>query len=484
MIIINYKPISFVSGLVLSKLALFMYVPAALAFFTGTTGFVEFMTAILITHGCALALLHWGRMSSFRLNVREMFLLTTSVWIMACAFAALPLVLVEHINFSNAYFETMSGLTTTGSTVLTGLDQMPHSILLWRSLLQWLGGIGFIVMGVAILPFLNVGGMRLFQTESSDWSDKSAPRTKYVASNILTVYVLLTAICTLGYKSAGMNWFDAVNHAMTTLSTGGYSTSDESMAHFSAAAQWNGIVFMFLGGLPFLLFVQALRRRNLMDLVKDAQVQGFFWLVACVAAMMSSWLWQNRDYAFFDALRISLFNIISIITTTGYGLTDFSHWGAFTTVLFVFLMLAGACSGSTAGGYKIFRMQIAASLFHKQIRQLLHPRAIFPQHYNGRPINDDIVRSMVAFSLAYLATIILIAALLGLIGLDPVTAISGAATAVANVGPGLGDVIGPDSNFASLPSVAKWLLCLGMLMGRLEILTVAVLFFPVYWRNG
>jgi trk system potassium uptake protein TrkH len=483
-IIINHKPIFFVSGLVLSKLALFMYVPAALAFFTASTGFVEFITAIIITHFCALGLLHMGRMKSFRLNVREMFLLTTSVWVMACAFGALPLVLIEHISFSDAYFETMSGLTTTGSTVLNGLDHMPHSVLLWRSLLQWLGGIGFIVMGVAILPFLNVGGMRLFQTESSDWSDKSAPRTKYVASNILAVYIFLTALCTLGYKASGMNWFEAINHAMTTLSTGGYSTSDESMAHFSSAAQWNSILFMFLGGLPFLLFVQVIRRRSLLELINDAQVRGFFWLVACIAAMMSSWLWQHHDYAFIEALRISLFNIVSIITTTGFGLTDFSHWGSFTSVLFCFLMLAGACSGSTAGGFKIFRIQIAATLFQKQIRQLLYPRAVIPQHYNGRPINDNIVRSMVAFSLAYLATIMLIAALLGLIGLDPVTAISGAVTAVANVGPGLGEVIGPSSNFATLPDSAKWLLCLGMLMGRLEILTVAVLFFPVYWRSA
>lgn len=480
---VKLRPIVFVNGLVLSKLALFMYIPAVMAFYTHTPGAVRFLQTILLTHFVSFLLLRYGTLVHAKMRTREMFLLTSSVWVLCCAFGALPIMFLGHTSYTDAYFETMSGLTTTGSTVLSGLDNMPPALLLWRSLLQWLGGIGFIVLAVAILPFLNVGGMRLFQTESSDWSEKSAPRTKYVAGNILLVYSVLSALCTIGYRLSGMSWFDALNHAMTTLSTGGYSTSDQSMAHFSKMAHWNGILFMFLGGLPFLLFVQALRQRRLSSLTKDAQIRGFIFIIVVVAFIMSLWLWKHSALHYIDSLRISLFNIISILTTTGYGLTDFSQWGHFTTTLFIFLMLVGACSGSTAGGLKIFRLQIASTLFHKQVRQLLYPRGIFPQRYNGRPVSDDIIRSVVAFTVGYFLTIIVLSASLSLLGSGPITAISGAITAVANVGPGIGNIIGPSSNFASLPDLSKWLLSLGMLMGRLEILTVAVLFFPSYWRG-
>lgn len=256
---VNLRPILFVLGLVLSKIALFMYVPTLVAFFTGTEGFMDFAAAVVITHSVAFLLLSYGKTDEFKLSVRDMFLITTLVWTVASAFAALPFVFINHISFTDAYFETMSGITTTGSTVLSGLDQMAPSILLWRSTLQWLGGVGFIVMGVAILPMLNVGGMRLFQTESSDWSDKSSPRTKSVAKNIINVYLILTVLCIIAFMLAGMNTFDAINHAFTTLSTGGYSTSDGSMNHFSHSAQWVATFFMFAGGLPFLLFVQALK---------------------------------------------------------------------------------------------------------------------------------------------------------------------------------------------------------------------------------
>lgn len=479
---IKLRPIIFTQGLVLSKLALFMWLPTLLALFTGSEGFVEFLQSVLITHGAALLCLHYGRKAEFHLGVREMFLLTTSVWLVACIFGALPFVFINHIGFVDAYFETMSGVTTTGSTVLSGLDGMAHSILLWRSTLQWLGGVGFIVMAVAVLPYLNVGGMKLFQTESSDWSDKSAPRAKTVANNIVVVYLVLSMCCFLAYWVSGMTLFEAVNHAMTTLSTGGYSTSDQSMSHFSNSAHWIGTLFMFLGGLPFLLYVQSLSRRD-HSLLKDAQVQGFFWLVVWITVVVTFYLWIRDIYGFMDALRISSFNIVSVITTTGYGLGDVGTWGPLTSVLFIFIMLLGACSGSTSGGLKIFRVQVAFALFRKQMRQLMHPSAVFPQKYNGRQVNDAIIRSMISFVLAYFAIILLIAALLATIGLDPLTAISGSITAVANVGPGMGPVIGPSANFSTLPDSAKWILSFGMLLGRLEILTVAVIFFPSFWKQ-
>ena len=479
---INLKPIIFTLGLTLSKLALFMWLPTLLAFFTGTSGLAEFLAAAIITHIAAFLCLHWGHKSKFRLGVRDMFVLTSAVWAVTCVFGALPFVFINQISFTDAYFETMSGVTTTGSTVLSGLDAMAPSILLWRSLLQWLGGIGFIVLAVAVLPALNVGGMKLFQTESSDKSDKDSPRATNVAKNIVLVYLVLSTLCCVSYWLSGMTLFEAINHAMTTLSTGGFSTSDASMAHFSPSAHWVATTFMFLGGLPFLLYVQSLRRRQPV-LLRDAQVRGFFWLVLIVTSMMSLWIWHQGVFNLPDAIRISMFNIVSVLTTTGYGLTDFGVWTPFTTVLFIFLLLVGACSGSTAGGLKIFRIQIAATLFHKQARQLMHPSGVFPQKYNGRPVTDNIIRSLVAFVLSYITVIIVLSALLGLLGLSPLTAISGAITAVSNVGPGLGAQIGPLSNFASLPDAAKWVLSFGMMLGRLEILTVAVLFFPSFWKN-
>ncbi|MFB9137430.1 TrkH family potassium uptake protein [Vibrio sp. AK197] len=480
---VNFRPILFVIGLVLSKLALFMYVPTLVAFFSGTDGFIEFGEAVVITHLAAFLCLTVGRTSHFRLSVRDMFMITSLVWTIASAFAALPFVFLNHISFTDAYFETMSGITTTGSTVLSGLDNMAPSILLWRSILQWLGGVGFIVMAVAVLPMLNVGGMRLFQTESSDWSDKSSPRAKTVAKNIVVVYFSLTILCMIGYLLTGMTLFEAINHSFTTLSTGGYSTSDGSMNHFSKGAHWVATVFMFLGGLPFLLFVMAGRKRRPSILLQDAQVRGFAYLFLAASLIVALWLTFRDGYPFMDALRVSMFNIVSVITTTGYGLEDFTAWGGLPTTLFAFLMMAGACSGSTAGGIKIFRFQVAMTLLHKQMMKLIHPSGVFVQRYNNRPVNDDIVRSVVAFGITFVITIIAIAGGLSAMGLDPTTSISGAITAVANVGPGMGTVIGPTGNFAPLPDAAKWLLSLGMLMGRLEILTLLVLFFPAFWRR-
>ncbi|WP_325891242.1 TrkH family potassium uptake protein [Grimontia sp. NTOU-MAR1] len=480
---VNFKPVLFVIGLVLSKIALFMYVPTLTAFFTGTAGFLDFGLSVIITHVAAFACLTLGKTEDFRLNARDMFVITTMVWLIASAFAALPFVFINHISFTDAYFETMSGITTTGSTVLSGLDNMAPSILLWRSILQWLGGVGFIVMGVAILPFLNVGGMRLFQTESSDWSAKSSPRTKNVAISIIKVYVSLSALCFVAYWLAGMTAFEAVNHAMTTLSTGGYSTSDSSMNHFSHAAHWVATLFMFAGGLPFLLMINALRRREPSMLVNDAQVQGFTYLVLATALMVSLWLVMSKDYAVMDAVRVSLFNIVSVVTTTGFGLDDFTAWGPFASVIFAFMLLVGGCSGSTAGGAKIFRFQIALALLKKQIQQLVHPSGVFIQRYNSRPVNEDIVRSVVAFAITYIMTILVVAMILAATGLDGITSLTGAMTAVANVGPGMGSIIGPTGNFVGLPDTAKWALSIGMLMGRLEILTVLVLLFPIFWRD-
>ncbi|MFG0456688.1 MULTISPECIES: TrkH family potassium uptake protein [Shewanella] len=478
---LNFRPLLFILGLFLSMLTAFMLAPLLLAVFNGEETVGAFMLSALVTGICASLCLHNGQSKTINLNIRDMFLLTSLTWLIVSLFAAMPFTLYHGIGYTDAFFETMSGITTTGSTVLSGLDTMDHSILIWRSLLQWLGGIGFIVMAVAILPFLNVGGMRLFRTESSDWSDKAVPRTQNMAKHLFFIYILLTVMCCVAYHLAGMTWFQAINHAMTTLSTGGYSTSDNSMAAFSNSAHWVGVVFMAAGGLPLLMFVQMIQQRDF-TVWNDAQVKGFLFFLTFVSCFIGLWLWQTRDIALIDALRLSSFNVVSVVTTTGYGLTDYGAWGAFANIAFLFLMFVGSCSGSTSGGIKIFRFQIAGAIMREQLKQQCHPNGIFRERYNNRLISEDIVRSLITFVLLFMFVIVGLSVILVLTGLDPMTSFTGAITAVTNVGPGLGPIIGPAGNFSTLPDVAKWALSLGMLLGRLEILTVAVLFHPSFWK--
>ncbi|QSX33707.1 TrkH family potassium uptake protein [Shewanella avicenniae] len=478
---LNFKPLLFILGLFLSMLTGFMFIPLALALVYGEETAMAFLISAMVTGIVASICVHRGQSKHLHLNIRDMFLLTSLTWFIVSIFAAMPFTLYHGIGYTDAFFETMSGVTTTGSTVLSGLDKMDHSILVWRSLLQWLGGIGFIVMAVAVLPFLNVGGMRLFRTESSDWSDKSIPRTQSLAKYLFLVYIGLTIACAVAYHLAGMDWFAAVNHSMTTLSTGGYSTSDSSMAAFSENCHWVGVVFMAAGGLPLLVFVQTIQQRTL-KVWNDAQIRGYVLFLAVVSIGLAYWLFDTRDIQFIDALRLASFNVVSVVTTTGYGLTDYGSWGALANIAFLFLMFVGGCSGSTSGGIKIFRFQIAVAIMREQLKQQFHPRGIFRERYNNRPINEEIVRSLVTFMMLFALVIVLLTLVLVLCGLDPLTSLSGAITAVTNVGPGLGDTIGPAGNFSTLPNVAKWALAIGMLLGRLEILTVAVLFHPSFWR--
>jgi trk system potassium uptake protein TrkH len=478
---INIKQLVFVIGIFLSILTGFMLIPMSFALIYGEETIGDFMLSAIFTGGVAIFCIQSGRLHDIRLNIRDMFVLTSATWLAVSFCAALPFALYHGITYTDAFFETMSGITTTGSTVLSGLDNMDHSILIWRSLLQWLGGIGFIVMAVAVLPFLNVGGMRLFRTESSDWSDKAIPRTQYMAKNLFWVYGSLTLLCAFAYHLAGMDWFEAINHAMTTLSTGGYSTSDSSMAHFSNAAHWVGIIFMLAGGLPLLMFVQSIQQRNI-SVWNDQQVKGFLLFVAMVSFSIAVWLSLHKNLSFIDALRLSSFNVISVVTTTGYGLTDYQAWGAFASTAFLFLMMIGSCSGSTSGGIKIFRFQISMVIMRQQIKQQFHPKGLFKDTFNGHKVSEDIVRSLVTFIMLFFIVIFGLSMILVLTGLDIITSFTGAITAVANVGPGLGAIIGPAGNFSSLSDVAKWALAVGMLLGRLEILTVAVLCHPQFWR--
>jgi len=478
------RTIGFIIGIFLITLAISMAIPMlTLLIFEQPEDLNAFLWSSLITLVAGLALVIPGRPQNAQLRPRDMYLLTTGSWTLVCAFAALPLMLIAHISYTDAVFETMSGITTTGSTVLTGLDSLSPGILIWRSMLQWLGGIGFIGMAVAILPLLRVGGMRLFQTESSDWGEKVMPRSHMAAKYLLLVYVAITLLGVLAYWAAGMEPFDALNHAMTSISTGGYSTSDSSLAHWpQPAVHWTAVVLMLLGGMPFMLYV-AFVRGNRQALFRDHQVRGFIGFLLLTWLVFGTWLWINSDYAWLDAFRIVAVNVTSVVTTTGFALGDYTTWGSFAVLLFFYLTFVGGCSGSTSGGLKIFRFQVAYVLLKANLMQLVHPRAVIKQQYNNHNLDEEIVRSLITFSFFFTITIGVLALALTLVGLDWVTALTGAATAVCNVGPGLGPIIGPAGNFASLPDSAKWLLSAGMLLGRLEILTVLVLVTRSFWKH-
>lgn len=476
--------IGFIIGIFLITLAVSMVVPmGTLVVFERTEDIQSFLWASLITFVAGLMLVLPGRPDNVNLRPRDMYLLTVSSWVVVCVFAALPFLLTNHISYTDAFFESMSGITATGSTVLSHLDEMSPGILMWRSMLHWLGGIGFIGMAVAILPLLRIGGMRLFQTESSDRSEKVMPRSHMVAKFIVLVYVGFTALGTLGFWLAGMSPFDAVNHAMSAISTGGFSTSDLSLGKWQQpAVHWVAIVVMILGSLPFALYVSTLRG-NRHALLRDQQVQGMLILLVVTWLVLGTWYWATTELPWWTAFRHVALNVTSVVTTTGFALGDYSLWGNFSLMLFFYLGFIGGCSGSTAGGIKIFRFQVAYILLKSNLNQLIHPRAVIKQKYNGHRLDEEIVRSILTFSFFFGFTVGIIALALSLLGLDWMTALTGAASTVSGVGPGLGEVIGPAGNFATLPDAAKWILAVGMLLGRLEIITVLILCMPAFWRH-
>lgn len=476
-------PVCYVQGILLIVLALTMCVPLWLMLVQGDALWPGFAYGSALTFSAGLMLILVGSQESFTLSTRQMFLLTTLSWLSISLFSALPLFFCLDISMVDAFFESASGITTTGSTVLTGLDTMSRGVLLWRGLIQWMGGIGIIVLAIAVLPFLRVGGMRLFQTESSDWSDKVAPRSAYVAKYVALIYFGLTTLCAAFYLTAGMNGFDAIVHAMTTMATGGFANYDASMGHFNdtPVILWISAVFMTLSGMPYTLHVALVKNRR-GDLWRDQQVRGFLLTLGIAIPVIFLYhLWRDPSDPSGD-LTHSVFNLVSVITTTGYASQDYNAWGPFAVIFFFFIIFIGGCSGSTSGGLKIFRLQIATMMLVRQLKQLLHGQGVFAQKFNNRNVTDDVITSVVAFSFFYLLTIIGLALLLSMLGLDFDTALSGAATAVANVGPGLGDIIGPVGNFSTLPDAAKTLLAFGMILGRLEIMTVLVLLTPAFWR--
>ena len=478
-----FQPVLYVIGYLLSALSIILCIPAGVDAFYGDNQWQSFTFASLISLFFGIILILANKSDDLSINLKQAFLLTTLSWVFIAIFGSLPFIFSDlELSFTDALFESMSGITTTGSTVLSGLDNLPHGILIWRSLLQWIGGIGIVVIAIAFLPILKVGGMQLFHTEASDSSQKVLPRAGQIASIIGIIYASLTILCALLLWLFGMPTFDSIAHSMTTLATGGFSTSDMSIAKYNNVnIEFIICIFMILGSLPFVLYLQTLRG-NVSAIFKDNQVQLFILLIVTSVLIVTFWKYQNTA-SFFNNFRSSFFNTISIFTGTGYTTQNFNNWGSFITILFLFLMLVGGCAGSTTCGIKIFRLQILYQTAKIQIFKLLNPHGVSVAKYNKIPVSESITSSVMGYFFMFIVSYVLITLILSFLGNDFLTSLSGAATSLANVGPGLGNVIGPSKTFAGLSDITKWVLIIGMLTGRLELLSVIIILTPSFWRN-
>lgn len=480
----DVRPVAYVIGLLVAALGGCMLLPMLIDLAEGrgewhvflTSGVITLLTGGLIALACANGV-------SEGLTLQQTFLLTTGVWVALPLFGAVPFMFgATDASFTDAYFEAMSGLTTTGSTVFTGLDNLPKGLLLWRGLLQWLGGIGVIVMAMVFLPELKVGGMQIFRSEAFDTMGKILPRATQISSSISTIYISLTLICAVCYLVTGMDTFDATVHAMTTVSTGGFANYDASFGMFSGPAEYIASAFMILAALPFVRYVQMLNGHET-ALLRDSQVKAFLatiGLLVLVTSVTLLWVFPHHPE---QAIREALFNITSIITGTGYASVDYMGWGAFLIALFFFIGLIGGCAGSTACSVKIFRYQLLFASVKVQLQRIRSPHGVFTPRYDGRPVGPDVLSSVMSFFVFFVVSLGLFSAVLNLLGLDFITSVSGAATALGNIGPGLGDQIGPAGNFAGLSDAVKWVLSFAMLVGRLEVLAVYALFTVAFWRG-
>ena len=480
----NYKTVFFTIGMLLIILGAFMLIPFFIQFIYGEEN-NTFLSSALVTTFIGILLVLTNLEENRKLNLQQAFLLTTLSWLSIAIFGCIPFLLSDlNLSFVDSFFESMSGITTTGSTIITYLDNAPKSILIWRAILQWLGGIGIIVMAITILPLLNVAGMQLFRMESSDTTEKILPRTREITLIISLIYLVLTFACGIAYWLIGMNIFDSIAHSMTTIATGGFSTYSSSIGYFqNPKIEIISIIFIILGSIPFIAYLKFVKGDKKIFL-KDNQIKGLVYILIISILLMFLYLMiSNKEHSFLENLRISTFNVVSILSGTGYVTSDFSMWGKFPLIFFLFLMFIGGCAGSTTCGIKIFRFQILGSFIINQIKKLVYPHGVFSIKYNNEKISNKFIYSIITFVFLYFFIFFILTTLLSINGLDFITALSGSASAISNVGPGLGDVIGPDGNYSNLPNFSKLSLSFGMLLGRLELFAVLVLFFPSFWKN-
>ena len=478
------KTVFFIVGILLIILGAFMLAPYAVQL-TFNENSHSFLSSAFITIFIGTLFVLANLEKDYRLNLQQTFLFSTLAWIFIAMFGSLPFILSKiNLSFIDAFFESMSGITTTGSTVISNLDSTPKSILLWRAIMQWLGGIGIIVMAITVLPLLKVGGMQLFKMEGSDTTEKILPRTIEVATIIILTYLSLTFLCAFLYWFFGMEIFDSVAHSMTTIATGGFSTHNESIGFFkNSNIEIIATIFIILGSLPFISYLKFVKG-NRKIFLQDAQIKGLIYLLIISIVIMFMYLMiTNDEGSLIDKLRISSFNVVSILSGTGYVTDDFGLWGKFSLIFFLFLMFVGGCAGSTTCGIKIFRLQMLIIFLSNQIKKLIYPNSVLVVKYNNQKISENFINSVIVFIFSYLFLFMFLSMLLSFTGLDFLSAISAAATSISNVGPGLGDMIGPNGNFKEVSDISKLILSFGMLLGRLELFAVLILFFPSFWRG-
>ncbi len=477
----NYKTVFFTLGILQIILGIFMLIPIITQFIYGEVDSSFFGASIVtIVFGTLFFLSNLDH--DKKLNLQQAFLLTALSWLSIAVFGSLPFIF-SSVKFSpiNAFFESMSGITTTGSTIIANLEIIPKAILLWRAILQWLGGIGIIVMAITLMPIMNVGGMQLFKISNNDSSEKILPKSKEIALRLIYIYSGLTGLCAISYKVFGMSIFDSLTHSMTTIATGGFSNYNDSIGFFNSfSIEISAMIFIILGSLPFIAYIKFLNG-NKKIFFSDIQIKTFLKIILISIILLSIYLTINNSTQL--NIRSIFFNVISILTGTGYVNAQFDNWGGFPLILFLGLMFIGGCAGSTTCGIKIFRIQILYSFVSNQLKKIIYPKGIFVLKYDQNPVDNKFVASIISFIYMYLVIFFIITALLSLTGLDFITSISGAATSISNVGPGLGSIIGPNGNFSSLPDISKLILTLGMILGRLELFAILVLFLPSFWRN-
>tara|TARA_Y100001949_G_scaffold115483_1_gene98164 strand:+ start:198 stop:1637 length:1440 start_codon:yes stop_codon:yes gene_type:complete len=477
----NYKTVFFTLGILQVILGIFMLTPIIVQFI-----YDEFDSSFF---GASIVTIIFGTLfflsnldHNKKLNLQQAFLLTSLSWLSIATFGSLPFIFSSlNFSFTNAFFESMSGITTTGSTIISNLETVPKGILLWRAILQWLGGIGIIVMAITLMPIMNVGGMQLFKISSNDSSEKILPKSKEIALRLIYIYTGLTTLCAISYRFLGMNIFDSITHSMTTIATGGFSNYNESIGFFNSVyIEISAMIFIILGSLPFIAYIKFISGdRNIF--FSDIQIKAFLKIILISIILLSLYLLINQSSQI--NFRTITFNIISILTGTGYVNAQFDNWGGFPLIIFLGLMFIGGCAGSTTCGIKIFRIQILYSFVSNQLKKIIYPKGIFVLKYDKNSVDDKFIASIISFIYLYFIIFFIITALLSLTGLDFITSISGAATSISNVGPGLGSTIGPNGNFSSLPDISKWILSFGMILGRLELFAILVLFLPSFWRN-
>ena len=477
----NYKTVFFTLGILQIILGASMFLPIIMQLIYSEIDSSFFGASIItIIFGTLFFLSNLDH--DKKLNLQQAFLLTALSWLSIAIFGSLPFIFSNlNLSFTDSFFESMSGITTTGSTILSNLEITPKSILLWRAILQWLGGIGIIVMAITLMPIMNVGGMQLFKISSNDSSEKILPKSKEIALRLIYIYSSLTILCALTYWIFGMSIFDSLTHSMTTIATGGFSNYNESIGYFnSIPIEISSMLFIILGSLPFIVYIKFING-NKKIFTSDIQIRTFIKIILIAITILSIYL------IFYDGTKFNLrsifFNVISILTGTGYVNAEFDGWGSFALVLFLALMFIGGCAGSTTCGIKIFRIQILYLFISNQLKKIIYPKGVFVMKYDKNVIDNKFISSIISFIYLYFVIFFILAALLSLTGLDFVTAISGAATSISNVGPGLGNIIGPNGNFSTLPDISKWILTLGMILGRLELFAILVLFLPSFWRN-